>query len=272
MENKAIPNLLLKSEREQRFWTQEDVAKQVGTSAVNVSRWERGITSPSLFFRNKLCDIFGKSAQELGLVEDDTAVPFSSGDYIAPIGNRAGEVVGDYRLKGLYRRGEFADIYFGEHVRRGNEVVVKVLSTRLGEQDEVGFLNEARTIASLVHPHILRLLDFGVEAGTPYLVMDYVSKGWLRYSKGDRVPLGTVVLYAKQIADALQYAHGKQVIHRNIKPENLLVGEGEYGEVLLADFGIALAIQGLHSQTGRDVSAVLAYMAPELLQGNPGPA
>jgi eukaryotic-like serine/threonine-protein kinase len=271
VENKAVPNLQLKSEREQRFWTQEDVAKQVGTSAVNVSRWERGITSPSLFFRNKLCEIFGKSAQELGLVaDDDTATSFGSGDYAASSGNHVGEVLGEYRLNHQMGRGEFADVYFGEHVRRGNEVVVKVLTTRLTGEDELNFLSDARAVARLVHPHILRLLDFGVEAGIPYLVMDYAPKGCLRYPKGEHVSTEVVVSYAKQIAEALQYAHGKQVIHRNIKPENVLLGG--YDEVLLADFGIAWVTQGPHSQTGKDVSAALAYMAPELLQGKPGPA
>src|SRR5437879_2910445 len=110
MENKVIsnqPNLLLMSAREQRFWTQEEVAKLAGTSAVNVSRWERGITSPSFYFRNKLCEIFGKSPQELGLVEEDTIASSVSVD------DHVGEVFANYRLNYQLAHGESADVYFG---------------------------------------------------------------------------------------------------------------------------------------------------------------
>jgi len=264
MENRAVPNLLLKSAREERFWTQEELARLVGTSSLDVSRWERGMTSPSLYFRNKLCEILNKNPQELGLVEDDAIAPPVSAT------NRVGEVFADYRLNYLLAQGESADIYFGEDLRLRNEVVIKLLSTRLTGQEEEDFLNEARTVARLHHPHILRLLDFGVEDGIPYLVTDHASRGNLRFSKGDHVPLATVVSYVEQVAEALQYAHGKGMIHRNIKPENLL--RGEDNEVLLTDFGSTLVTQRSSSQVQGSLPDNLIYMAPELLQGNPSPA
>lgn len=70
---KVIPNHQLKRERELRFWSQQQVAAQIDTTALNVSRWERGITSPNLHFRHELCDLYGKSVQELGLVQEDVA-------------------------------------------------------------------------------------------------------------------------------------------------------------------------------------------------------
>jgi serine/threonine protein kinase len=77
-----------------------------------------------------------------------------------------------------------------------------------------------------VHPHIVRLIDFGVEGETPYLVIDYASGGNLRHlhPPGSVVPLSTVIAYVSAIASALQYAHREHVIHRDLKPENLLLG------------------------------------------------
>src|SRR5205085_9048244 len=66
--DRATPNRLLSSQRKLRYWTQSQVAEQLGTTTVNVNRWERGLTSPSLYFRQKLCDLFGKSAEELGRI------------------------------------------------------------------------------------------------------------------------------------------------------------------------------------------------------------
>lgn len=136
MENKVIsnqPNLLLKSAREQRFWTQEEVANLVSTSAVNVSRWERGITSPSPYFCNKLCEIFGKDPQELGLVEEDTIVSSISTN------DRVGAVFANYRLNYILAHGESADVYFAEDLRLRNEVVIKLPSAWLGGSGSGGF-------------------------------------------------------------------------------------------------------------------------------------
>jgi eukaryotic-like serine/threonine-protein kinase len=88
------------------------------------------------------------------------------------------------------------------------------------------FQQEAETIARLMHPSIVRILDYDVQAGVPFLVMDYAPNGSLRrrYPKGTVVPLPQIVSCVKQIAAALQYAHEQKVIHRDVKPENMLLG------------------------------------------------
>src|SRR6266516_5223893 len=102
------------------------------------------------------------------------------------------------------------------------------------------FRTEARTIARLEHPHILRVLDFGIDGYTPYLVMNYAPNGTLRqrHPKGSILPLATIISYVRQLTEALQYAHQQKLIHRDIKPENMLLGR--HNEILLSDFGFVL--------------------------------
>jgi len=88
-----------------------------------------------------------------------------------------------------------------------------------------------------------------------------------RHPKGTRLSLATLVPYVKQVADALQYAHDEKLIHRDIKPENILLGRRN--EVLLSDFGIALAAQSSRYQSTQDVVGTVAYMSPEQIQGKP---
>src|SRR5438874_12150538 len=86
---------------------------------------------------------------------------------------------GNYRLIRLLGQGGFADVYLGEHIHIGIEAAIKVLNTQLRGKDSEQFRNEARFIARLKHPHIVSLLDFGVENGTPFLVMEYSPNGSL---------------------------------------------------------------------------------------------
>ncbi len=139
-------------------------------------------------------------------------------------------------------------------------------------EDVDAFRTEARTIAHLIHPHIVRVLDFGVQERIPFLVMDYAPNGTLRqlHPKGSSLALATIVTYVKQVADALQYAHDEKLIHRDIKPENMLVGERN--EVFLSDFGIALVAQSSRHQSTQEVIGTVTYMSPEQIQGKPRPA
>ncbi|HZT98849.1 MAG TPA: protein kinase [Ktedonobacteraceae bacterium] len=104
---------------------------------------------------------------------------------------------------------------------------IKVFNIRLTPEEIPAFLNEARNMR-LRHPHIVSILDFGIEptSSTPFLVMDYAPHGTLRtrHPRNTQVPLYTVVHYVKQIASALQYAHEEHLIHRDVKPENILIG------------------------------------------------
>src|SRR5579863_8135471 len=186
--------------------------------------------------------------------------------------DRIGQQLGNYRLTRLIGQGGFGDVYLGEHVYLRTQAAIKVLQVRLANEDIEGFLNEARTIASLKHPHIVRVLDFGIDAGTPFLVMDYAPYGTLRqrYPKGSRLPPATIVAYVKQVAAALQYAHDRKLVHRDIKPENMLLDENN--QLILSDFGIALVTQSSRYQSTQEVVGTVAYMAPEQLQGKPRPA
>ncbi len=183
-----------------------------------------------------------------------------------------GQILGNYRLKSLLGRGGFADVYLAEHIYLGTPAAIKVLSIQITSDNIELFSKEARTVATLFHPHILRVLDFGIEHGIPYLVMDYAPNGTLRqrHPKGSILQLDTIVSYIKQIAPALQYVHEGKLIHRDIKPENLLIGRD--GEILISDFGIATVAHSTRSLNTGGASGTIYYMAPEQIQGRPRPA
>src|SRR5579863_9772456 len=190
------------------------------------------------------------------------------------MGDLVGRQLGNYRLIRLLGQGGFAEVYLGEHIYLDTQAAIKVLRTQL-ESDEIQqFRTEARTIARLVHPHIVRVLDFGVEGTTPFLVIDYAPNGTLRkrHPAGGPLPLSLIVSYVNQIASALHYAHAQKVIHRDIKPENMLLGR--QNEVLVSDFGIALVVssRSYSTQSKQDLVGTVAYMAPEQIQAQAGVA
>src|SRR5256884_1346504 len=189
--------------------------------------------------------------------------------------DRVGQQLGNYQLIQLLGKGTFAEVYLGGHIHLGTLAAVKMMHTQLTREDIISFRIEARIIAHLIHPNIVRVLEFGMEGENSYLVMDFAPGGTLRqrYPKGTTLPLLTIVSYVKQIADALQYAHDERLIHRDVKPENLLLGRRN--EVLLSDFGIALVAQSSHYNSTRsiqDLAGTIAYMAPEQIQSQAVPA
>ena len=187
--------------------------------------------------------------------------------------DRIGDRLGNYTLIQLLGMGAFADVYLAEHIYLKTQVAIKILQARLSNaEDTNSFLLEAQTIARLSHPHIIRVLDFGLDGEIPFLVMDYAPGGTLRqlHPRETQLPLPQVISYVKEIADALQYAHGEKVIHRDIKPENVLLGRQR--EVLLSDFGIALIAQSSRYGGTQEVAGTVAYMSPEQIQGKARPA
>src|SRR5205809_4294587 len=188
--------------------------------------------------------------------------------------NRLGQQFGNYRLVSLLGQGGYAEVYLGQHVRFNQQAAVKVLHAHLTKQEAEHFQQEAETIATLAHPSIIRVLDFDVQDGVPFLVLDYAPNGSLRqrYPKGSLVPLPVIVSSVKQMAAALQYAHDKKFIHRDVKPENMLIGQHQ--EVLLSDFGIATIVHSTSSlsTSAEGTSGTLSYMAPEQIEGHPRPA
>ncbi len=183
--------------------------------------------------------------------------------------DRVGQQLGNYHLVQLIGRGGFAEVYLGVHLTLGNQAAIKILHTHLSDTDEEQFRMEARTIAYLEHPHIIRILDFDVFEGMPFLVMNYAPNGNLRqhHPKGSQLSWSQILTYLHQIVEALQHAHNQKFIHRDIKPENVLLGK--YGEVLLSDFGTVLFAQNSHQQSTQDIVGTAHYMAPEQFQGRP---
>src|SRR5262245_36037182 len=141
--------------------------------------------------------------------------------------DRQGQQFDSYRLIRLLGAGSFGEVYLAQHIYRTSQaaVAIKVLSP-LAQDDLPSFLAEARTV-HLKHPNILQVVDFGMEGRIPFIVMEYAPNGTLRqrHPKGTRVSLSTTVSYVKQIASALQYAHDERLVHRDVKPENMLIGE-----------------------------------------------
>jgi predicted Ser/Thr protein kinase len=178
-----------------------------------------------------------------------------------------GRQFGNYRLLRLIGQGGFADVYLGEHVHLGTMAAIKILKTQLAGSDVEQFRKEARFIAHFKNEHIVHVLDFGVENSIPFLVMEYAQNGTLRQRHPSGIPLSPalIISYVKQVTDALQYAHNQNVIHRDVKPENMLLDSDN--KVLLSDFGLAMVNQSSRYQTAMEMAGTVAYMAPEQTQG-----
>jgi len=179
--------------------------------------------------------------------------------------------IGKYRLLRLLEEGEFSEIYLAEDSEQHTPVAIKLLNERRIGDDLAKFFVQARTISRLRHPHIVSLLDFGMDGDRGYLVMDYAPNGTLRerYPKGSILPPTTVLHYIQQAADALTYIHDHKLIHCDIKPHNMLLGE--HDELLINDFGIAVVSHSLDSlyPEQHDFEGTVIYAAPEQLQGKP---
>ncbi len=184
--------------------------------------------------------------------------------------DRVGKQLGNYRLLRELGRGSFAEVYLAEHLYLERLAAIKVLHVQMDPEAQERFRREARTIAHLQHPHIIQVLDFGIDEQTPYLVMEYTPGGTLRsqHPMGTCLPIEQIVTYVKQIASALDYAHQQHVIHRDIKPHNLLLTANH--EVMLSDFGLAMVQQSLDSLSLSNPGAgTPQYMAPEQIQHHP---
>lgn len=177
--------------------------------------------------------------------------------------------LGNYCLERLLGQGGFAEVYLGEHIYLKTPAAIKVLHIAVSTEALANFLLEARTIAHLEHPHIVRVLEFGMEGRAPYLVMNYAPHGSLRqrHQRGSRLDPSTMIRYMKQVASALQYAHDQLLVHRDVKPENVLLGAKD--ELMLSDFGLAIVSQNGHQWQRRKEAGTIRYTAPEQLAGHP---
>lgn len=185
--------------------------------------------------------------------------------------NLIGQQFGNYRLTRQLGTGGFGEVYLGKHIHLQREAAIKIL-LKLGEQDIELFRTEAQIISNLVHPHIVTLFDYDVAQGQPFLVMMYAEKGTMRqrYRHGTQAPLAEVVKYISQAADGLQFAHDNHILHRDVKPVNMLLGPSE--QLLLSDFGLAVIWSNTSSLNKQDIIGTRGYMAPEQFMGQPRPA
>jgi serine/threonine protein kinase len=178
--------------------------------------------------------------------------------------------LGNYQLTRLLGRGGFANVYLGEHIYLKTPAAIKVLQVQLDEHALEKFLAEARIIAHLQHPNIVPVLEFGIEHDTPYLVIAYAPHGSLSelHPRGATLPYETILRYIQQMAAALQHAHERKIVHRDVKPGNMLVGNNR--SLMLSDFGIAItednpSLPDDPHETG--TIGTVTYMAPEQLHG-----
>ncbi len=180
--------------------------------------------------------------------------------------NLSGQTLGQYELKELIGRGGMGAVYRGYQPTLDRSVAIKVMS--LSVVNEPGyaerFNREAKIVASLEHPQIVPLYDYGISGDVSYVVMRLLTGGSLedRMRRGERLSLTEIATLLRQITAALEYAHSRGLIHRDIKPSNVMF-DGR-GDAYLVDFGIAKLLQS--SQVLTTHTALLgtpSYMAPE---------
>jgi len=178
---------------------------------------------------------------------------------------------GRYQIERELGAGGMATVYLAFDVRHDRKVALKVLRPELSAiLGAARFLAEIKTTANLQHPHILPLHDSGEADGLVYYVMPYVEGESLRdrLNREKQLPVEDAVRIAREIADALEYAHGHGIIHRDIKPENILL---HGGHAMVADFGIALAASKSEGSTRMTETGMSLgtphYMSPEQSMG-----
>ncbi|MBI4502488.1 MAG: protein kinase [Gemmatimonadetes bacterium] len=176
-----------------------------------------------------------------------------------------------YTIESEIGRGGMGVVYSARDLKLNRRVAIKLLPPDLAFRDEIRtrFLREAQTAARLSHPHIVPIHTVGDEGGLVYFVMGYVDGESVaaRLRRRGRLPAEEVRRIMKETADALGLAHAMGIIHRDVKPDNILL-EGTRGRVMVTDFGIAKALSDAGTLTGTGVAiGTPSYMSPEQAAG-----
>src|SRR3977135_469664 len=179
-----------------------------------------------------------------------------------------GTKLGQYEVQDFIGQGAMGLVYRAYHVQLERTCALKVLQGIAPDTDTTSrFRHEAQAIAQMRHPNILNVYDFGEHEGMPYRIVEYVPGGSLanRLGQGPLDP-GPALTYLRGIAAGLDYAHGMGIVHRDVKPANILLEKDD--SPVLADFGLVKLMQGssLRSMTGV-TTGTPAYMAPEQVTG-----
>lgn len=180
----------------------------------------------------------------------------------------AGEMLGGYRLIEPAGRGGMAEVWKAYQASLARYVAIKVLPVFLAADSsyEERFRREAMVVSRLRHPHILTIIDFGQQAGYSYMVSEFIEGGTLADQVGAPLPLAYVVAVTRPVAQALDYAHSRGVVHRDVKPSNILLQTD--GQPVLADFGVAAMLDGSARLTANGLAVgTPAYMSPEQVSG-----
>jgi eukaryotic-like serine/threonine-protein kinase len=186
----------------------------------------------------------------------------------APTPDLVGKSLGPFRLDRLLGQGGFAWVFLARS-EDGGEVAIKVLKPRYAgdPQFESRFRNESQTAAKLQHPNIIHIRSVGKDGRNVYFVMDYCPDNLAaRLSREGNLPEAAILPIALDVTRALGFAHGQGIIHRDIKPDNVLLRED--GSAVLTDFGIARAVSGYVASTGHNMTiGTPQYLSPEQAQG-----
>jgi serine/threonine-protein kinase len=189
------------------------------------------------------------------------------------ISDSIGRVLGKrYRLLSALGTGASAHVFLAEDVSLQRHVAVKVLQPGLATDEAFlkRFGAEARSVASLNHPHVLRVFDWGEDADGPYLVLEYLGGGSLRdlLDRGVRLTHSQAAHLGTEVAQGLAYAHARGLVHRDVKPANLLFDDE--GRVRVADFGVARALaEAAYTEPAGAMVGTARYMSPESAEGKP---
>ncbi|GHO55720.1 serine/threonine-protein kinase [Ktedonobacter robiniae] len=187
-------------------------------------------------------------------------------------GYQKGQQIGQYQVVGQLDQGRFAGTFLGQHIHHKKQYVLDMHTQPLADELKEAFLQQARHLEKLTHPHILQIRDAGLENRMPFLVVEYVPHITLRqvYPKEKVQPLAKFLTYLKQIGEALQYAHEKGYLHRQLRPENLLLNRNN--QVLVYDFALDALIKNrkrVGQQNAQQALDAIPYTAPEQIQGKP---
>jgi len=193
--------------------------------------------------------------------------------------------IGKVRIEKQLARGGMAEVYLGTHITLDRPVAVKVLHSYIESDDEMKarFQREAKTVAALRHPNIVQIFDFDTADGHPYIVMEYIRGPSLAlylknlHERNERMQPQYIARLLNKLASALDYAHEQGVIHRDIKPGNILLharaGESrsmftDQIEPIITDFGLVRIMHATTQTASGLVSGTPAYISPEQAQGN----